>query len=152
MLPFITDKPITSALLCHFVGIAGLYLFQGTINLIGSPAGCSVHHDNKLEGLDMGSYLKRESERNNKVFPEAEQRNIEEMCIYFYLSVVFSPTTRFCEGLVSSRHISMLLSLSFRMVPFTTKISSLLSRETRRNFFLLADVSLVYRKLMHVIF
>ena len=70
------DKQITSALVCHFVGIAGLYMLQETINLIGSPAGCRIHHGNKLEGLDMGSYLKRESERNdvrnNKVFPEAE--------------------------------------------------------------------------------
>ena len=76
MFLFIADKPITSALVCHFVGTVGLYLLQGTINLIGSPAGCRVHHDNKLEGLDMGSYLKRESERSdvtqNKVFPEVE--------------------------------------------------------------------------------
>ena len=76
MFLFIADKPITSALVCHFVGTVGLYLLQGIINLIGSPAGCRVHHDNKLEGLDMGSYLKRESERSdvrhNKVFPEAE--------------------------------------------------------------------------------
>ena len=59
------DVPITSALVCHFVGIIGLYLLQGTINLIGSPAGCRIHHDNKLEGLDMGSYLKRESETSD---------------------------------------------------------------------------------------
>ena len=60
-----SDEPIASALVCHFVGFAGLYLLQGTVNLIGSPAGSRIHHGNKLEGLDMGSYLKRESEMND---------------------------------------------------------------------------------------
>jgi len=59
------DQPTASALVCHFVGISLLYLLQGTVNLIGFPAGCRIHHDKMLEGLDMGSYLKREKEKDN---------------------------------------------------------------------------------------
>ena len=59
------DKPITSALVCHFVGIAGLYLLRGTINLISSPAGCILGRKEKLTGLDMGSYLKKELKTQN---------------------------------------------------------------------------------------
>ena len=73
LMSIFSDEPITSALVCHFVGIVGLYLLQGTINLISSPAGCRIHHDNKLEGLDMGSYLKRESERS-----DVRQKKISE--------------------------------------------------------------------------
>ena len=65
LMSIFSDEPIASASVCHFVGTVGLYLLQGTINLIGSPAGCRIYHDNKLEGLDMGSYLKRESETND---------------------------------------------------------------------------------------
>lgn len=59
------DMPLASALVSHSVGIASLYLLQGAINLVGSPAGCRIHHPDKLEGLDMGSYLTREPERVN---------------------------------------------------------------------------------------
>ena len=57
----------------HSVGIASLYLLQGAINLIGSPAGCRVHHPDKLEGLDMGHYLTRESENGNNLISSFRQ-------------------------------------------------------------------------------
>ena len=47
------------------MGIASLYLLQGAINLVGSPAGCRIHHPDKFEGLDMGSYLMRKSENGS---------------------------------------------------------------------------------------
>lgn len=62
---FFADMPLASALVSHSVGIASLYLLQGAINLVGSPAGCRIHHPDKLEGLDMGSYLTRKSENGN---------------------------------------------------------------------------------------
>ena len=36
---------------------------QKSLNLTGSPAGCRIHPDTTLEGLDMGSYLNRELEK-----------------------------------------------------------------------------------------
>lgn len=55
------DRPVASAFVCHSFGIFFLYLVQGAINLVGSPVGCRSHDDNTLEGLNMGSYLKRQT-------------------------------------------------------------------------------------------
>ena len=60
-LVFFADRPVASAFVCHSFGIFFLYLVQGAINLVGSPVGCRSHDDNTLEGLNMGSYLKRQT-------------------------------------------------------------------------------------------
>ncbi|XP_031559604.1 uncharacterized protein LOC116295806 [Actinia tenebrosa] len=46
-----------SALLRHCISFLALHLAQGTINLVGAPAGCRTHGRNTLEGLFMGTYF-----------------------------------------------------------------------------------------------
>ncbi|XP_020606174.1 uncharacterized protein LOC110044940 [Orbicella faveolata] len=57
------DLPIASALVGHFAGIVVLYLLQGGLNLVSPPATCRIPNKEILEGLDLGNYLKRGSEK-----------------------------------------------------------------------------------------
>lgn len=72
------DKPVASALLCHLVGIVCLYLLRGFFNLIASPVGCRSLNNEMLDGLDMGSYLKRQGDR--EVTPEPNEKAEDKNC------------------------------------------------------------------------
>ena len=61
----LSDQPTASALVGHFAGIAVLYLLQASLNLIGPPATCRILDDEKLEGLDLGNYLKTRPQEEN---------------------------------------------------------------------------------------
>jgi len=63
VLSLLSDLPIASALVGHFAGIVVLYLLQGGLNLVSPPATCRIPNKEILEGLDLGNYLKRGSEK-----------------------------------------------------------------------------------------
>lgn len=75
---YLSDKPVASALLCHLVGILCLYLLGGFFNLIASPVGCRSLNNEMLDGLDMGSYLKRQGDR--EVTPEPNEKVEDKNC------------------------------------------------------------------------
>jgi len=59
----LSDWPTASALVGHFAGIIALFLLQGGLNLVSPPATCRIPNKEILEGLDLGIYLKRGSEK-----------------------------------------------------------------------------------------
>lgn len=70
------DCPTASALVGHFAGIIVLYLLQGCLNLVSPPATCRIPNNEILEGLDLGYYLKRKSEK--EIARQTRSRNVEE--------------------------------------------------------------------------
>ena len=59
----LSDCSTVSALVGHFAGIIVLYLLQGGLNLVSPPATCRIPNSEILEGLDLGNYFKRGSEK-----------------------------------------------------------------------------------------
>lgn len=76
VLSLLSDCPTASALVGHFAGIAVLYLLQGGLNLVSPPATCRIPNNEILEGLDLGYYLKRKSEK--EIARQTRSRNVEE--------------------------------------------------------------------------
>ena len=59
---FLLDQPIVSALVGHFVATVVIYLSQGNLNLLASPATCRIPKERMLDGLHLENYLKIGSE------------------------------------------------------------------------------------------
>ncbi len=72
----LSDQPTASALVGHFAGIVVLYLLQASLNLISPPVTCRIPNNEMLEGLDLGNYLRRESE--NEDIRKMNRTNVDE--------------------------------------------------------------------------
>lgn len=85
VLSFLSDCPTASALVGHFAGIIVLYLLQGCLNLVSPPATCRIPNNEILEGLDLGYYLKRKSEK--EIARQTRSRNVEETWVWITIYV-----------------------------------------------------------------
>ncbi|PFX31563.1 hypothetical protein AWC38_SpisGene3651 [Stylophora pistillata] len=58
----LSDQPIVSALVGHFVAAGVLFLSQGSLTLLSPPATCAIPEERMLDGLHLGNFLKIRSE------------------------------------------------------------------------------------------